>query len=267
MKYFKEAIDKYISNNFVKHIKLRMSAIKNISLYIPHIFANFDEDFVKSMFEEIGKVSRVDLVAKMGKDCKPYNAAYIHFEYWYNTAYTVYFQSCVLDPNEDARFVYDDPWYWIVLENKARKFVSGERKIRIDIGELFKADVPSRPRPSSLPIAPGLSNIHVPDAPMKAKVDSSIEDMPIPINLEEQFEYPGLTAEEIAWLKERLEIDETENLEMEEIEKAIEEDETRLNEEYVVRLEEENRHLRETVEMLQLQIEDLTSYKSIPDEL
>jgi len=202
-----------------------MSSNKNISLYIPHIFANFDKDFVKSMFEELGKVSHVDFVAKMGEDGRSYNAGYIHFEYWYNTVYAVNFQSRVLDSNETVRFVYDEPWYWIVLENKSRKFASGgERKIRIDIGDLFKANV------ESLPIAPGLSNIHVPYAPMKAKVESSIEDIPNPINLEEQFEYPDLTLEEIAWLKEQLEIVETENLEMEEIEKAIEEDETILYE-------------------------------------
>ena len=44
-----------------------MSAIKNISLYIPHIFANYGKHDVTRFFEnlKIGKVQTIDFVSKM----------------------------------------------------------------------------------------------------------------------------------------------------------------------------------------------------------
>lgn len=113
-----------------------MSAIKNISLYIPHVFANYSKDDIARVFNDfIGNVKTVDLVVKRGKDGKTFNAAYIHFRSWHNTIATQNFQERVLDPNQEARIVYDDPWYWICLENKSRKVAPNQRKIRLDIGE------------------------------------------------------------------------------------------------------------------------------------
>jgi hypothetical protein len=112
--------------------------VNNISLYIPHIFPNYSQEDVKNEFEnqKIGKVSHVDFVSKMGQDGKAYNAAYIHFEYGCDTIANRNFQARICDPTKEARVVYDEPWYWIVLENKARKYAPGERKPRIDLGDL-----------------------------------------------------------------------------------------------------------------------------------
>ena len=110
--------------------------VNKMSLYIPHIFANYGEDDVAKIFEElnIGKVKNIDFIPKMGKDGKAFNAAYIHFEYWFANPTAANFQERVLDPTKEARLVYDEPWYWIVLENKGQKHLSGERKPRIDLG-------------------------------------------------------------------------------------------------------------------------------------
>lgn len=115
--------------------------ISNISLYIPHVFPNYNQEDVLLVFEnqKIGKVSHVDFVSKMGQDGKPYNAAYIHFEFWCDTIANRNFQARICDPTKEARVVYDDPWYWIVLENKARKYAAGERKPRIDLSDLKPA--------------------------------------------------------------------------------------------------------------------------------
>jgi hypothetical protein len=109
-----------------------MSAMNNVSLYIPHVFANISKEEVINVFEglRIGKVSNIDFVNKMG-DHSQYNAVYVHFEYWYDNAAARNFQERVLNPDKEARIVYDDPWYWIVLENKAKKHVSGDRKPRV----------------------------------------------------------------------------------------------------------------------------------------
>jgi hypothetical protein len=128
------------------------STIKNISLYIPHIFANFSKKDVTDIFESlnIGKVDKIDFIAKLGKDGKEFNAAYIHFEYWYNNQVSVNFQNRVLNPEKEARLIYDDPWYWIVLENKAQKAQPGQRKTRIDLGDLTaissKSNCPPTPK-------------------------------------------------------------------------------------------------------------------------
>lgn len=116
------------------------TSINNISLYIPHIFENFSKKDVIEVFEylKIGKVNYIDFIAKIGKDGKEYNSAYIHFDFWYNNQVSINFQNRVLNPDKEARLVYDDPWYWIVLENKGNKVLPGQRKIRIDLGDLNK---------------------------------------------------------------------------------------------------------------------------------
>ena len=84
-----------------------MSSVPNVSLYIPHVFANFVKADIIEAFEKvfIGKVSKIDFVSKIGNDRKPYNSAYIHFEYWYDNAGAVNFQNRVLNPNQEARLI------------------------------------------------------------------------------------------------------------------------------------------------------------------
>ena len=93
-----------------------MSAIQNISLFIPHVYANISSTQIFDTFENlrIGKVKNVDLIPKQGSDGKPYNAAYIHFYNWCDNVAARNFQERVLDPNQEARIVYDDPWFWKV---------------------------------------------------------------------------------------------------------------------------------------------------------
>lgn len=157
-----------------------MSSINNISLYIPHVFANISKEFIAETFENlrIGKVINIDFVSKLGKDAQ-YNTAYVHFEYWYENTAAYNFQERVLNPEKEARLIYDEPWYWIVLENKAKKHMTGDRKPRIALGlpdeesdfesakqmmsnkdfsELINRPVKKWPIASGLanPIAPGL---------------------------------------------------------------------------------------------------------------
>jgi hypothetical protein len=137
----------------------------NLSLYIPHVFANFDKEFVASKFDDFGKVDHVDFVAKMGQDGKPYNAAYIHFEFWYTGVIAEDFANEVLSGK--AFLYYDNPWYWIVLENKGKKHESGARKPRIDLTE-------------PVVVAPGLEEMYADmdeiDAAMEEMEAMSIED-------------------------------------------------------------------------------------------
>lgn len=113
------------------------SQIANISLYIPHVFANISKKMVAETFEDlrIGNVKCVDFVYKRGTNGE-FNAVYIHFNYWYDNIAAHNFQERVLDPNREARIVYDEPWYWIVLENKTKKVDSTKRKPRLNLEAL-----------------------------------------------------------------------------------------------------------------------------------
>ncbi len=110
-------------------------AMQNISLYIPHVFPNISSTKIFDVFEDqrIGMVRNVDLIPKKDSNGKPYNAAYIHFYEWCDNIAARNFQERVLDKSKEARIVYDEPWHWIVLENKTRKFKPGDRKQTIDL--------------------------------------------------------------------------------------------------------------------------------------
>ena len=97
-----------------------MSAINhNLSLFIPHVFPNITKDRMMNAFADasLGTVKRIDFVPKFSRDDKMYYSAYIHFESWSDNIIAANFQQRVLNPEKEARIVYDDPWYWIVLEN------------------------------------------------------------------------------------------------------------------------------------------------------
>lgn len=104
----------------------------NISLYIPRVFSNISKEFVANTFQKlgIGKVSHVDFVHKLGKNGTPYNSTYVHFKYWFDNEVARNFYHRVIHPKKEARIVYDDPWYWVVLENKGKNRLVNESKPR-----------------------------------------------------------------------------------------------------------------------------------------
>lgn len=116
--------------------KTPFKMIANMSIYIPHVFSNIDLERITDTFYklDIGKVTNVDFVAKCGKNGY-YYSAYVHFEYWFDNDHSHNLQAKIKSGAE-ARVVYDDPWYWIVLENHGQKSVSGQRKLRIDVSGL-----------------------------------------------------------------------------------------------------------------------------------
>jgi hypothetical protein len=104
-----------------------------ISLFIPRVFSNITKQRISTIFEtlDIGKVSNIDFVGKRDIYGKKYNSVYIHFQYWYDSSAAIQFQRKIFDPNATAKLVYDDPWYWIVMENKGKKYVSTSASVSI----------------------------------------------------------------------------------------------------------------------------------------
>lgn len=217
-----------------------MSAINNMSIYIPHVFNNIDKDRISDTFESqgIGKVKNVDFVGKLGKDGHSFNAAYIHFEFWYDSSVARNFQERILNPNKEARIVYEDPWYWIVLENKAKKHASGSRKVRLVL------------------------DIHQeePTTPVKQRNNKDFADMcRAPIKNKICFDNRDEFEREFNEICGRLCFETVD--EMDEIEKLMDETDANLatfDKRYVQELEKENQYYRDLV---------LNIYSNIPGKI
>lgn len=121
--------------------------VNNISLYIPKVFENITKERMASIFEflDIGMINHIDFVTKVDNKGKPYNSAYIHFDFWYSNISNENLQERLKNSIE-CRIVYDDPWYWIVLENKATKKDYSVPRPKINLEGLPKKEVLFLPR-------------------------------------------------------------------------------------------------------------------------
>jgi len=90
----------------------------NMSLYIGYVRPNIGGNRIADLFKKlrIGQVSKIDFVEHRDKNKNKYNIVYIHFDFWYNNEANINLQKRLRD-RQEARIVYDDPWYWIVKEN------------------------------------------------------------------------------------------------------------------------------------------------------
>jgi hypothetical protein len=91
-----------------------------LSLYIPRVFPNWrDEARMANVFESlnIGKIHRIDFIDKIDENTnQSYCQAFVHFEYWYDYPASHSIQEKILDPTQQAKIVYDDPWFWLLLK-------------------------------------------------------------------------------------------------------------------------------------------------------
>ena len=89
------------------------------SVFIPRVFINFTKDRIIETFKklDIGLVNDdgVQLIRKTSKDGTYYWMAFIHFDYLYETENGRQFKEDVEDETKQAKLVYEDPWYWLVL--------------------------------------------------------------------------------------------------------------------------------------------------------
>jgi hypothetical protein len=134
-----EGYEGYVVSDYVTY---------NISLFIPRVFSNITEVRIMDIFYEnnIGEVNHVDLVGKLDASGRPYNCAYVHFDCWYDNPTAFHFYKRVVDPHSQAKIVYDDPWFWIVLKNSGEKRLAGAPKIVVDLSTNAAADAISAKR-------------------------------------------------------------------------------------------------------------------------
>lgn len=91
-----------------------------LSLCIPRVVSEWaNKDLIITKFQtlNIGVVKRVDFVEKTSANHVKYYTAFIHFEQWEDNQATRNIQYKILNEENSARLVYDEPWYWILLKN------------------------------------------------------------------------------------------------------------------------------------------------------
>jgi len=106
------------------------------SFYIPKVFKNIGEERIIGVFESLGfgRVDHVDFVRRRGEKGDEYNSVYVHFATMTDSTMVRRFLDKLQngDVQNPPRIVYDDPWYWIVLENKPQQARASASKPRIE---------------------------------------------------------------------------------------------------------------------------------------
>lgn len=117
-----------------------------MSIFIPRVFANITKERITHVIETVvplGTVERIDIVEIDEKT----NRVWVHFSQWYDTEFVNEFKKLLIDGTKQAKIVYDEPWYWIVLKNTHR-LANGQPKIRIDLED---GEISSKPQQVSSP--------------------------------------------------------------------------------------------------------------------
>ena len=117
-----------------------------MSIFIPRVFANITKERITHIVENVvplGTVERIDIVEIDEKT----NRVWVHFSQWYDTEFANEFKKLLVDGTKQAKIVYDEPWYWIVLKNTHR-LANGQPKIRLDLedGEIVQPTQVSSPK-------------------------------------------------------------------------------------------------------------------------
>jgi len=179
-----------------------MNVNQSMSLFIPRVFSNITSEQIKYTFESeylaLGQVERIDLVDK-----GDYNAAYIHLSYWYEEKYVADFQN-KLRTDKKITVVYEEPWYWIVLENTSAKRIGPERRkevinLRDESASSAPAPAPPAPAPPApapapaFKIAPGIP--FEPASASREELNNHIKTNKIPDGYEDIYDADELTAD------------------------------------------------------------------------
>lgn len=97
-----------------------MTFNNKLSLFIPRVVPEWaSQEMITTKFKtlDIGTIQRVDFLEKVGSNGVKYYQAFLHFEMWEDNAATRNIQEKIVDPQQTAKLVYDEPWYWILLKN------------------------------------------------------------------------------------------------------------------------------------------------------
>jgi hypothetical protein len=113
---------------------MSFSIDQSLSLMIPRVFPQWiDEQTIIDIFHQqhLGRVYKVSIirVPDSKKRSFPIYKAIIYFSAWYDNTIAYNFQQRIFSAKKQARVVYDDPWYWVVFENKTRRLSNNDKRL------------------------------------------------------------------------------------------------------------------------------------------
>jgi len=107
---------------------------QGLSLTIPRVFPQWvDEQLIIDMFDRqhLGRVYKVNIIHMKGESRSrghPMYKAIVYFSVWYNNIIAYNFQQRIFNKG-DAKIVYDDPWFWVAMENKQQRLSNNDKRI------------------------------------------------------------------------------------------------------------------------------------------
>ena len=92
------------------------------SMCIPRVYPNITEGRIRKIFDElnIGVIDRVDIVSKNTEKGEKFNRVFIHMDRWFHNSNASVARERLLG-GKDIKIIYDDPWFWLILENTGSK--------------------------------------------------------------------------------------------------------------------------------------------------
>lgn len=103
------------------------------SICIPRIFNNISNKRIVSTFENLnlGLVGNMNIVWKTNNNGVNYKMAFIHFDKWNDSSEAaVNLRKKIENPKVEARLVYDDPWYWVILPNNSPPYMNDKSQLQ-----------------------------------------------------------------------------------------------------------------------------------------
>lgn len=107
---------------------------QGLSLIIPRVFRHWvDEQLIIDVFEQqqLGKVYKVNIIhmKRESRRCgHPIYKAFVYFTVWYDNIVAYNFQQRIFNEG-NAKVVYDDPWYWVAMENIQQRLNNNDKRI------------------------------------------------------------------------------------------------------------------------------------------
>ena len=107
---------------------------QGLSLTIPRVFPQYvDEEAMIDIFDrqQLGRVYKVNMIHMKGESRRrghPMYKAVVYFSVWYDNIIAYNFQQRIFTQG-DARVVYDDPWFWVAMENKEQRLSNNDKRI------------------------------------------------------------------------------------------------------------------------------------------
>lgn len=114
------------------------------SICIPHVYNNISDKKIYDVFSKykLGTVSSIDMKRRTGTDKHLYKTVFVHFSEWnVNSISAMNLRNMIDDPSREAKLVYDDPWYWVLLPNsnssRASRFPSTMKNKKMSLEHCY----------------------------------------------------------------------------------------------------------------------------------